>query len=246
MNRAGVRGGRAARALRREADQVRALAGEAEVLAERFGHRDPFWPAQITALATIVLYVTLPEKLTLGPTWLIPLLEGLLFVGLVIAMPNPAMQYSPRRKHLAIALIALVSLANLVSLYLLVHFLLQGGKAGGHRLILSGVVLWVTNVLIFALWFWELDRGGPVLRVVDRDRRPDFLFPQMTDERWAPPGWMPGFVDYLYVSLTNATAFSPTDTMPLTQMAKMLMGVQAVASLVTIGLVVARAVNILG
>jgi hypothetical protein len=104
----------------------------------------------------------------------------------------------------------------------------------------------VTNVLIFALWYWELDRGGPVLRALDRGKRPDFLFPQMADDRWAPPGWMPGFVDYLYVSLTNATAFSPTDTMPLTAMAKMLMGVQAVASLVTVGLVVARAVNILG
>jgi uncharacterized membrane protein len=246
MNRVRLRGGRVGRVLQREAEQVRTLASEAEALGERLGHRDPFWPAQITALATIVLYVTLPEKLTLGPTWLLPSLEALLFVGLVVAMPNPAMQYSPRRKHLAVALIAVVSVANLVSLYLLVHFLLQGGKAGGHRLILSGVVLWVTNVMLFALWFWEIDRGGPVLRVVDRDARPDFLFPQMTDERWAPPGWMPGFVDYLYVSLTNATAFSPTDTMPLTQIAKMLMGVQAVASLVTIGLVVARAVNILG
>jgi uncharacterized membrane protein len=232
--------------MQREAEQVRALAGGAEALGERFGHRDPFWPAQLSVLATIVLYVTLPEKLTLGPSWLLPSLEGLLFVGLVVAMPNPAMQYSPRRKHLAVALVALVSVANLVSLYLLVHFLLKGGNAGGHRLILSGVVLWVTNVLIFGLWYWELDRGGPVLRAINRGAHPDFLFPQMSDERWAPPGWRPGFIDYLYVSLTNATAFSPTDTMPLTPTAKTLMGVQAVASLVTVGLVVARAVNILG
>jgi uncharacterized membrane protein len=160
-------------------------------------------------------------------------------------MPNPAMQYSPARRHLALTLISVVSLANVVSLALLVHYLLKGGRAGGHALVLSGVVLWVTNVLTFALWYWELDRGGPVARALEDHSRPDFLFTQMTDPQWAPDGWLPGFVDYLYVSFTNATAFSPTDTMPLSRRAKMLMAVQALAALLTIGLVVARAVNIL-
>jgi hypothetical protein len=101
-------------------------------------------------------------------------------------------------------------------------------------------------VLLFGLWYWEVDRGGPVARARQESGVPDFLFPQMTDPRWAPPGWGPKLIDYLYVSLTNATAFSPTDTMPLTATAKWLMSAQSVASLVTVGLVVARAVNILG
>lgn len=233
------------RAFAKEAELVHSLVELGEHEGERIARRDPFWPAQLTAVGAIVLYLALPEKLTVGPTWLLPVLETLLLIGLIVAMPNPAMQYSPGRRHFALALTAVVSAANLVSLELLVHFLLRGGKAGGHQLILSGVVLWVTNVLIFALWYWELDRGGPVARVLDPSQQPDFLFPQMTDERWAPASWRPGFVDYLYVSFTNATAFSPTDTMPLTAMAKLLMLVQSLASLLTIGLVVARAVNIL-
>jgi len=233
------------RVVHREAELVRAAVELGEEEGRRVARRDPFWPAQLAALTTIALYLALPEKLTIGPTWLLPTLEGLLVLGLIIAMPNPAMQYSPVRRHFAISLISLVSAANLVSLLLLVHYLIKGGKAGGHALILSGVVLWVTNVLLFALWFWEIDRGGPVARGVDDTARPDFLFPQMSDPRWAPEGWRPGFLDYLYVSFTNATAFSPTDTMPLSQGVKLLMTVQALASLVTIGLVVARAVNIL-
>ena len=143
-------------------------------------------------------------------------------------------------------MIGLVSLTNVVSLGLLVHFLINGGKAGGHSLILSGVVLWATNVLLFAVWYWEMDRGGPVARFEDPAALADFQFPQMENPQLAPAGWRPGFVDYLYTSLTNATAFSPTDTMPLTQTAKIVMGVQSVAALLTVGLVVARAVNILG
>jgi hypothetical protein len=234
-----------ARTLGTEAERVRSVIELGEHEGQRLARRDPFWQAQLTAIAAIALYLALPEKLTVGPTWLLPTLEGLLVVGLIVAMPNPAMQYSPWRRHFAIALIGLVSAANLAALLLLVHYLLKGGKAGGHALILSGVVLWVTNVLLFALWYWELDRGGPVARVLDKTALPDFLFPQMSDSRWAPDGWSPGFVDYLYVSFTNATAFSPTDAMPLSQPAKLLMTVQALASLLTIGLVVARAVNIL-
>ena len=146
------------------------------------------------------------------------------------------------------ALIGLVSAVNIISLYLLVHYLLHhtGRPTQGRPLILAGVVLWVTNVLLFGLWYWELDRGGPVERVMNADARPDFLFPQMTlPQQYAPRNWIPGLIDYLYVSFTNATAFSPTDTMPLTATAKLLMSAQALTALLTIGLVVARAVNIL-
>jgi hypothetical protein len=108
-------------------------------------------------------------------------------------------------------------------------------------------VLWLTNILIFGIWYWELDRGGPARRVASDASLPgaDFLFPQMIEPQIAP-GWQPGFADYLYTSYTNATAFSPTDTLPLTAMAKLLMAVQSAIALVTILLVVARAVNVLG
>jgi hypothetical protein len=211
----------------------------------RLARRDTFLPAQLTVLSAILLYVVLPEKLTVGPSWLLPAVEGLLFVGLVVATPHAGVRESPRRRTLALALTGLVSLANLVSLVLLAHYLLKGGKTDGHALIQAGVVLWVTNVLLFGLWFWELDRGGPVARVLRPDVNADFLFPQMSEPRIAGDGWLPGFIDYLYVSFTNATAFSPTDAMPLTPRAKVLMTVQSAAALVTVGLVVARAVNIL-
>ena len=114
-------------------------------------------------------------------------------------------------------------------------------------LLFAGAVLWLTNVLIFGIWYWELDRGGPARRLAQSNasRPPDFLFPQMTQPGLAP-GWRPGFVDYLYTSYTNATAFSPTDTMPLSAMAKLLMAIQSLIALTTILLVVARAVNVLG
>ena len=141
-----------------------------------------------------------------------------------------------------------MTLTYLTSLGLLVHYLVSGGKVGGHALIGSGLVLWATNVLLFSVVYWDLDRGGPLDRF-EKDRPwPDFQFPQMENPQLTPMGkdWQPTFLDYLYMSLTNATAFSPTDTMPLTQVAKLLMGIQGTAAIVTVGLVVARAVNILG
>jgi hypothetical protein len=155
------------------------------------------------------------------------------------------MRESHWRRRLALGLIGVVSLANIFSLIELCRLLVHGHPENGRALIGAGAVLWLTNVLLFGLWYWELDRGGPVARRLDERAQPDFLFPQMTEPRWSPKGWKPGMVDYLYVSLTNATAFSPTDTMPLTVAAKWLMSAQALTALVTVGLVVARAVNIL-
>jgi len=196
-------------------------------------------------LAALALNLALPEKLTLGPTWLVPSVEGLLLAALVLTTPRRTADEGPGRRWAALGLIALVSIANTSSLVLLVHFLLQGGKANGHQLILSSIVIWLTNVIIFGLWYWELDRGGPGERAADHPRTPDFLFPQMVTPDVGPPAWRPNFVDYLYVSFTNATAFSPTDTMPLTPWTKVLMLVQSLASLITVALVAARAVNIL-
>jgi uncharacterized membrane protein len=218
-----------------------------EGVKARLERHDPFWAPQLIVALALVLDFTLPEKLTLGPNWLLPGFEGLLLLGLVVASPRPTVRHSPGRRRIAMALIGLVSLVNIISLALLVHYLLHHNATPheGRPLIFAGVQLWVTNVLLFGLWYWELDRGGPIERAMNPDAVPDFLFPQMSESKWAPPDWMPGLVDYLYVSFTNATAFSPTDTMPLTQTAKWLMSAQALTALVTIGLIVARAVNIL-
>jgi uncharacterized membrane protein len=196
-------------------------------------------------LLAIALQLLLPPRITVGPTYLIPLLEGVLLVGLVIATPRQLERPHTKRRALALSLIAFVSAANIYSLALLAHYLLHHGTPDARRLIIAGVLIWLTNVLIFGLWYFETDRGGPGIRAAGRDGPPDLLFPQMSDDRIEPLDWRPQFFDYLYVSLTNAAAFSPTDTMPLTLVAKGVMGVQSLVSLVTIGLIVSRAVNIL-
>ena len=206
---------------------------------------EAFWPAQVTILVAIGLQVSLPTRLTVGPSWLIPGLEALLLLGMFLATPHELEIEHLVRRRLALSLTAVVSAANIFSLGALTHYLLHHNVSNGRELIVSGVLIWLTNVLIFALWYWEIDRGGAGMRAAGRDRAPDFLFPQMADDSIEPRGWRPKFIDYLYVSLTNATAFSPTDTMPLTPMAKSVMGVQSLISIVTIGLVVSRAVNIL-
>jgi len=120
-----------------------------------------------------------------------------------------------------------------------------GHKVNGHELIIAAIHIWCTNVIAFALWFWQLDSGGPVARRRRTGVPPDFLFPQQAAPEFAPPNWQPRFLDYLYLSFTNATAFSPTDTMPFTRWAKMLMLAESGASLLLLVMVAARAVNIL-
>jgi uncharacterized membrane protein len=231
------------------AHTLRAMAQQASTLPGRpyppSPEPEPFWPAQLTVLTAIGLQLLLPKRLTAGPVWLIPSLEGALLIGMFMATPRQLEHEHPRRRRAALALTAFVSAANVFSLVELTHYLLHHNVANGRELIVSGVLIWLTNFLIFGLWYWELDRGGPGKRATGHDEAPDFLFPQMNDDRIEPDGWRPTFIDYLYVSLTNAAAFSPTDTMPLTAMAKSIMGVQSIVSLVTIGLIVSRAVNIL-
>lgn len=208
--------------------------------------RAPFWGPQLVVLAALLLDLALPARLTVGPSWLLPSVEGLLLLGLAIASTHPRAHHSPRRRYLAITLIALVSAVNVYSLGLLCHYLLHAHNESGRSLIFSGIALWGTNVLLYGLWYYELDRGGPIARALNEENYADFLFVQMTDgAKYAPPGWKPKLVDYLYTSFTNATAFSPTDTMPLSPAAKWLMTSQALISLTIVVLVVARAVNIL-
>jgi uncharacterized membrane protein len=206
----------------------------------------PRWPALVAVLSAVVLQLLLPDRLIqgLGNRALIPALEGVLLLALLIANPGRISKEESRLRIVGVALIALITVANLVSLTDLIHALLYGSKAGGRPLVYASVPIWLTNVIVFGLWYWELDRGGPALRQQAGHRRPDFLFPQMSTPSCAP-GWAPDFLDYLYTSFTNATAFSPTDTMPLTPWAKLLMMLQSLASLLTVAVVVSRAVNIL-
>ena len=125
------------------------------------------------------MQVLLPERLTAGPGWLVPSLEGALLLGLVVVTPNVVEDEHPRRPTIALLLTALVSAANIFSLGALTHFLLHHNVQDGRGLIVAGVLIWLTNLLIFALWYWEMDRGGPGRRAPGRDGPPDFLFPQM-------------------------------------------------------------------
>ena len=122
---------------------------------------EAFWPAQLTVLAAIGLQLLLPERLTAGPTWLVPSLEGALLIGLIVVTPNVVEDEHPRRRRIALVMTAFVSAANIYSLGALVHFLLHHKVADGRGLIVAGVLIWLTSFLIFALWYWEMDREGP-------------------------------------------------------------------------------------
>jgi uncharacterized membrane protein len=208
---------------------------------------EPRWPASLAVIAAVGLYLVLPGSLTvwLGPRWLVSSLEVVLVVSLTVVSPRRITAESRRLRVVAIVLIALINLANVVTLGHLIDALLYSSRIGGRTLVYASLPVWLTNVVVFALWYWELDRGGPSARLQKYHRQPDFLFPQMSVPQAAPLGWSPKFLDYLYTSFTNATAFSPTDTMPLTSWAKLLMMLQSFASLLTVALVVSRAVNIL-
>ena len=209
------------------------------------GLREARWPASLAVLVILLLYVTLPERLTFGPAWIIPVIGLAILVPLLVIVPHRHSKETRWQRFIGIGLIALLNLANFVSLVLLVLSLLEGSKATGGQLILSAAQIWLTNVLIFALWYWEFDSGGPGDRLSTSPGYADFLFPQKNTPGIAPPGWRPNFVDYLFLAFTNATAFSPTDVLPLTPWAKMLMLVQSLISLLTVALVAGRAVNIL-
>jgi len=213
-------------------------------------------------LGSAALYATLPSRFVAGPSagafsvarWFVPAVTVVLLAALVASVPEKrlARAFGPigervrvGRRALALSVIALVTAANAAAITLLVHLLVNGARAQASQLLRAGIHMWCLNVLVFALWFWELDNGGPLARLHAGGEGRDFLFPQQADPEIAPPNWRPLFLDYLYVSFTNATAFSPTDTMPLSRWAKMLMLVESAASLVLALMVAARAVNIL-
>ena len=204
------------------------------------------WPPLLAVVVAIALQIVLPNTLIkgLGPRGLVPALEVVLLLALVITNPHRVDREESNLRLLSLAMIAVITAVNMVALGELIQALLERTGTGGRPLVFASVPIWITNVIAFGLWYWELDRGGVSARMLPDHRGPDFLFPQMSTPGSAR-GWAPRFIDYLYTSFTNATAFSPTDTMPLTSSAKLLMMVQSLASLLTVALVIARAVNIL-
>jgi uncharacterized membrane protein len=208
---------------------------------------DPVWHVQLAMLLAIVLQLALPDRFSIGSRYAIPGVETLLLIALTFTTPKEKVFKSLTRRVNAIMLIAVTTIANAYSLSRVANQLLSSTTpTNGRQLILLAINIYLTNVIIFALWYWELDGGGPGERQRIARYEQDFLFPQNQNESYKHPEWKPTFTDYLYVSSTNAMAFSPTDTMPLSRRAKILMLLQATVSLIAIALVAARAVNILG
>ncbi|HEV7185431.1 MAG TPA: hypothetical protein VGN33_13120 [Leifsonia sp.] len=202
-------------------------------------------PVLIAVLINLVLLLFIPDRVQLLPVWVVPTIGALLLVPLLILNPRRLRRETFWSRWASISLAILLVLANQVTVVLTIDRLLDG-QAKGADVLLTALQVWVSSVISFGLVFWELDRGGPVARRGDRTwntARPDFRFPQ-----YGVPGeelWRPGYVDYGYVAMTNMMAFSPTDAMPLTIRAKLLMAYQSLTGFVLLALVISRAVNIL-
>ncbi len=211
------------------------------------GRSELRWPVSLVVLLVVVLQLALPVSYRLADRWLVAFVELGLLAVITAITPRRIEAGSLLVRSLGLVLLVVMSLANLDAMFRLVHRLLTGTEgADATALLLTGASIWLANVVIFALWYWEFDRGGPAARHHRTGSPyPDFLFAQMATPDIAAPDWRPTFLDYLYLSFTNATAFSPTDTLPLVLWAKCFMMLQSAVSLVTVALVIARAVNVL-
>ena len=213
---------------------------------KRLTEGEPRWAVSIAIGAALAVQGVLPAHLELGPRWLLPSLGGALLVAVFATNPRSRINVASMvLRLLSLAMIGTISIANGYSAYRLIDELIRGGVTDATRLLLTGGAIWLTNVIAFSLWYWEFDRGGPAARAQAMRPYPDFQFPQMENPNLAPKDWEPYFVDYLYLSFTNALAFSPTDVMPLSRWAKLTMLAQSGVSVLLVLLVIARAVNIL-
>lgn len=218
----------------------------ARLFANRNRLHEPIWHMQLTMLFAIVLQLLLPDRFVFGSRYVLIVAEVLLLLAMSFTTPKEQVFRSLSRRINVFLLIIITGIANGYGLIRVTSNLLQPGHVNdGRELILTAVNIYLTNIIIFALWYWEMDGGGPGERRRAPKHEQDFLFPQNQNEDYKHPHWQPTFTDYLYVSSTNAMAFSPTDTMPLSRRAKLLMLAQATLSLISVALVAARAVNIL-
>lgn len=223
-------------------------------------HALDFWLARAAVVVIVALQLLVSTKVALGPRWLAPVIETALLVPLSVGTAWTTNRASNATTHahvhsilkvgravrwLAVFLTAVISVDNLGSLVLLIDALIKGHAGSGPTLLLDAVNIWATNLLVFALWFWNIDRSGPAVRGLSDNQRSDFLFSNMLADAKGHEGWTPGFVDYLYLSFTNSSALSPADTLPLSPRAKLLMMFESCVSLLTIAIVAARAINVL-
>ena len=216
------------------------------LLGNKYRDHEPIWHVQTTMLVAIALQLALPDHFVFGPRYLLLGVEVVLLVAMSFTTPRERIFQSLTRRINVLALIVLSGVANTYGLVEVTRKLLQTGKiSNGRELILTAVNIYITNIIIFGLLYWEMDGGGPGTRQAMPKHDQDFMFPQNQNEDYKHPRWQPTFIDYLYVSSTNGMAFSPTDTLPLSRRAKLLMLLQATLSLVAVALVAARAVNIL-
>jgi hypothetical protein len=205
------------------------------------------WPMASAVVVAMVLTVLMPDEVRLGPPWLIPLLAGVLLVVLIVGDPGRISRRSSVLRGFSIALVSVLAAEALWSTARLIDQLIEGGPHTSEPgpLLAAGAIVWISNNIAFALLYWELDGGGAAARANELDAHPDLAFPEQLNPQVAPANWRPRFIDYLYLGYTNATAFSPTDVMPLVPWAKIAMTVQSAVSLSILGLVIARAANIL-
>jgi uncharacterized membrane protein len=204
------------------------------------------WPMAGAIVSAMLLTALLPDDVRLGPAWALPLIEGVLLIAVIAADPGAITRRSRWLRMLSIVLVSILVLSALWSTAQLIDGLVHGSPQTNSAtdLLEAGSIVWLSNAIAFALLYWELDGGGAAARALEPPRYPDLAFPQQLNPAIGPPDWRPRFVDYVYLSVTNSMAFSPTDVMPLVPWAKLSMAVQAVVSLGILGLVIARAVNV--
>jgi uncharacterized membrane protein len=211
---------------------------------------EPRWPVALAVGAfiaiTVALHFAVPHHPTIGPVWLVPSVELSMLVLLIVAHPARVAEHRRSLRRASLTLVMILAAAVFASTAALIKALVEGGTTtnSASALLASGSLTWFGNVLIFGLLYWLLDSGGPVARYRGEREYPDFAFSQQLNPELAPPGWRPLYVDYAILGLTTSTAFSPTDVMPMRPWAKLMMAGQSMVSLILIGLVIARAVNV--
>ena len=209
---------------------------------------EPRWPVVLTVLAVVFLLAVLPGRIRLLPIWLFYV------IAIEVIAPMAAVTLTAAKARwlrvervMTLFFFVVAGAATIVGLAYLIHAMVRRSvEINGLQLLTSSIAVWVTNVLMFSLLYWQIDRSGPEARLNNASTQPDWLFPQVGTPEDVPPDWRPVFVDYLFLGFTTATAFSPTDALPLTSRAKMLMMFESTISLVTIVVVASRAINILG
>lgn len=207
---------------------------------------EPRWPMAVAVLVAVALQMVTPRQGRLSFWWVFPIIQLVALAVVILEDPGRIDRRSRSARGVTIALIAIMTVGATGALYVLLQEIITSAHDVTATVLLGrGASLWVTNVIVFSLWYWEIDRGGPAERSAGSKIPPSFAFPENAMPEFASKGWLPWYPDYLYLSFTNATAFSPTDTLPVRTWAKMTMMLESSISLVTAILVIARAINTL-